>query len=55
MGLQALVEKAEREFSEVDESQIEQLIQQLCQENKIQILDSNAKREAQFVFLVTQK
>jgi hypothetical protein len=55
MGLQALVEKAERKFSEVDESQIEQLIQQLCQENKIQILDSNAKREAQFVFLVTQK
>jgi hypothetical protein len=55
MGLQALVEKAERKFSEVDESQIEQLIQQLCQENKIQILDSHAKREAQFVFLVTQK
>lgn len=55
MGLQALVEKADREFSEVDESQIEQLIQQLCQENKIQILDPDAKREAQFVFLVTKK
>jgi hypothetical protein len=55
MGLQALVEKAEREFSEVDESQIEQLIQQLCQENKIHILDRDAKREAQFVFLVTKK
>jgi hypothetical protein len=54
MGLQALVEKTEREFSEVDESQIEQLIQQLCEENKIQILDPGAKKEAQFVFLVTK-
>ncbi len=55
MGLQALIDKAFNKFSQVDEAQIEQLLQQLCQENKIQILDPNAKREAQFVFLVTKK
>jgi hypothetical protein len=55
MGLQALLDKACSNFSQVDEAQIDQLIQQLSQENKIQIFDDKAKRKAQFVFLVTQK
>jgi hypothetical protein len=55
MGLQALVDQACSKFSQVVEAQIDQLIQQLCHENKVQILDHNAKRESQFILLVTEK
>ena len=55
MGLQALVEQACSKFSQVVEAQIDQVIQQLCNENKVQILDRKAKRESQFILLVTEK
>jgi ABC-type phosphate transport system ATPase subunit len=55
MGLQALVDQVCSKFSQVVEAQIDQLIQQLCHENKVQILDHNAKRESQFILLVTEK
>jgi hypothetical protein len=55
MGLQALVDQACSKFSQVVEAQIDQLIQQLCHENKVHILDHNAKRESQFILLVTEK
>ena len=55
MGLQALVDQVCSKVSQVVEAQIDQLIQQLCHENKVQILDHNAKRESQFILLVTEK
>jgi hypothetical protein len=52
LGRQTLIQNASSQFPEVDESQIDQLIDQLCQENKIQILDPRAKPKAQLVCLV---
>ena len=36
----------------MERSQVEQLIQQLCQENQIQILNPNATPEEQLIALV---
>jgi hypothetical protein len=52
LGRQTLIENARSRFTDVDESKIDQLIDQLCQENKIQILDPRAKPKAQLVCLV---
>jgi Cdc6-like AAA superfamily ATPase len=52
LGRQTLIHNASSQFPDVDESQIDQLIDQLCQENKIQILDPRAKPKAQLVCLV---
>lgn len=54
MGLEKLIEDACSKYSQLNRPQIEQLIQQLCEENKTQILDPKAKPEAQFIFLVTK-
>ncbi|HEY9602508.1 MAG TPA: ATP-binding protein [Allocoleopsis sp.] len=52
LGRQTLIQNASSQFPDVDEFQIDQLIDQLCQENKIQILDHRAKPKAQLVCLV---
>lgn len=52
LGRQTLLQNARGQFPEVAESQINQLIEQMCQEKKIQILDPRAKPEAQLVCLV---
>jgi hypothetical protein len=52
LGRQTLIQNASSQFPDFDESTIDQLIDQLCQENKIQILDPRAKPKAQLVCLV---
>jgi hypothetical protein len=52
LGRPTLIENASKQFSDVDESQIDKLIDQLCQENKIQIIDDRAKKNAQLICLV---
>lgn len=55
MGLLTLIQNARRQFYQVNESDIEQMIHQLCQENKIKIVNPKAKPEAQSVCLVVPK
>jgi hypothetical protein len=55
MGKQALIQNVRNQFIKVSEPQIEGLIQQLCQEKQIQILDPNAKPEAQLICLVPKR
>ena len=52
LGRQTLIQNALTHFSQVNNSQVEKLIHQLCQAKKIQIIDPNAKPEAQLVCLV---
>lgn len=52
MGRQILLQNTGEQFPQVDKSKINELIDQLCQENEIQILDPKAKPEAQLVCLV---
>jgi hypothetical protein len=52
LGRQTLIQNARSQFPDVDESKIDQLIEQLCQENQIQILDDRAKKNAQLICLV---
>lgn len=52
LGRQTLIQNALNQFSQVNDSQVEQLIHHLCQAKKIQIIDPNAKPEAQLVCLV---
>jgi hypothetical protein len=52
LGRPTLIENTSSQFPDVDESKIDQLIDKLCQENKIQILDPRAKPKAQLVCLV---
>jgi hypothetical protein len=52
LGRQTLIQNTSGQFAEVVESQIDRLIDQLCQENQIQILDPGADPKAQLVCLV---
>ncbi len=52
LGRSTLIQNALESFPQANESQVKELIQQLCQENKVQILDPKAKPEAQLVCLV---
>ena len=52
LGRPTLIENAREQFSDIDESKIDQLIDQLCQENKIKILDDRAQKNAQLICLV---
>jgi hypothetical protein len=52
LGRQTLIQNASSQFPDINESQIDQLINQLCQENQIQILDARAKKNAQLICLV---
>lgn len=52
LGLQTLIQNTLKQFSQVNEAQVTELIQHLCQEKQIQILNPNAPPEAQLVCLV---
>lgn len=54
MGRQKLIQNAHSQFSQVNESEIEKLIQELCQENKIKIIPHNAKPQDQSVCWIPQ-
>jgi hypothetical protein len=55
MGKQTLIQNTNSQFPKIDSSQIEKLIQQLCQERQIEILDPNAKPESQLICLVPKR
>ncbi len=55
MGRPALVNNAHKQFPELYESEIENLVNQLCTENKIKIMNPKAKLEEQTVCLVIAK
>ena len=55
LGKPTLIDNAISNFPTVNEDQINVLIKQLCEENKIQILDPKAKPEAQLICLVPHK
>ena len=52
LGRQTLIQNALVQFSQANQAQVERAIQQLCQTKQIQLLDPNAKPEAQLVCLV---
>ncbi|MBD2039826.1 AAA family ATPase [Microcoleus sp. FACHB-672] len=54
MGCQILIQNALDQFPLVENTQIEQLIEELCQENQIFILDPNAEPAAQLVCLINK-
>lgn len=54
LGRKTLVQNAVNYFPNVKESQISKLIDELCQERKIQIIDPKAKIEEQLVCLVVK-
>ncbi len=53
MGVPTLIQQAVSNFALVKESEIKDLIQQLCQEKKVQIIDPKAKLQDQLICLVT--
>jgi len=55
MGKQTLIQNTNSQFPKIDSSQIEKLIQQLCQERQIEILDPKAKPESQLIGLVPKR
>ncbi len=55
MGRPTLIKNTNSQFSNLNTSDIEQLINQLCQENKIEIFNPKAKPEEQTVCLVVKK
>ncbi|MBD2504384.1 hypothetical protein [Anabaena azotica] len=55
LGKNTLIQNAQSKFPTASESQIVASIQQLCQENKIKILDPEAKAEAQLICLVPKQ
>ncbi len=55
MGLSRLIAKAVSHFPDVKESEIRSLIEQLCQEDKVKIVNPDEKPEAQSICLVPHK
>ncbi len=52
MGRKALTQNAREQFVQISELQIQQLLYQLCEENKVKIINPKAKPEAQTICLV---
>ena len=52
MGRKTLIQNARKQFVQISESQIEELLNHLYQENKLRIINPKAKPEAQSVCLV---
>ncbi len=52
IGMPILIQNACSQFTKVNQSQVEQLIDELCQEKEISILDPNAKLKEQLICLV---
>lgn len=55
MGRLTLIRNTRNQFFQVDESEIEHLIHQLCQEKKIQIINPSDKPEAQTICLLLSR
>jgi Cdc6-like AAA superfamily ATPase len=55
IGLPTLIKETKAKFSSVSESEIKQLIQELCQEQKVEYFDPKAKPQDQLVCLVPKK
>ncbi|MBD0337207.1 MAG: ATP-binding protein, partial [Cyanobacteria bacterium Co-bin13] len=54
MGVQALTENTLDQVPSLSDREIDQLIQQLCQEKRVQFVDPNAAYEAQLICLVPE-
>lgn len=52
LARKVLIENADHQFSQVKESEIDKLIQELCQENKFKIVNPKAKMQEQSICLV---
>jgi len=52
IGLELLISNTLKQFSQADRSQVEQSIEQLCQDHQIQILNPQSPIEAQLICLV---
>jgi Cdc6-like AAA superfamily ATPase len=55
MGITTLIKETKVHFPLVKESEIQQLIRELCQEQKVEIFDPKAKLQDQLICLVTKK
>ncbi|MTJ29813.1 ATP-binding protein [Aphanizomenon sp. UHCC 0183] len=55
MGVPTLISQAVNQFPDVKESEIRSLIEQLCQEDKVKIVNPDEKPEAQSICLVLHK
>jgi GTPase SAR1 family protein len=55
LGRPTLIQNATGQFPTIAETQIDKLIDQLCQENQIQRLDPGADKKAQLICLVPKK
>ncbi|WP_017317342.1 ATP-binding protein [Mastigocladopsis repens] len=55
MGVMTLIKEINAQFTLVKDSEIKQLIQELCQEQKVKIFDPKAKLQDQLICLVTKK
>ncbi|ASC73861.1 hypothetical protein XM38_048350 [Halomicronema hongdechloris C2206] len=53
IGLMVLIESTQQQFPDLSEQEIDQVIEALCQENRIQVLDPRASRQAQLICYVT--
>ena len=54
IGLMVLIENSQQKFANFSEQEIDQAIQTLCQENRLQVLDPNASRQGQLICYVPQ-
>jgi hypothetical protein len=54
LAKKVLIQNTLSQFSQVTQSQVEVLIQELCQAKKIQIIDPNVPPEAQLIYFVPQ-
>ncbi|PSN20614.1 KAP family P-loop domain-containing protein [filamentous cyanobacterium CCP5] len=54
IGLMILIENTQQQFSKLGEREIDQVIQTLCQENRLQVLDPDASRQGQLICYVPQ-
>lgn len=54
MPKQTLIKNTVNLFSEIDESDVEKLVEQLCKENKLQIYNAQGKPEEQYVCIIPE-
>jgi hypothetical protein len=54
IGLMVLIENTQQQFANLGEQEIDQVIQALCQKNRLQVLDPHASREGQLICYVPQ-
>ena len=54
IGLLVLIENTQQQFASLGEQEIDQVIQTLCQKNRLQVLDPHASRPGQLICYVPQ-